>query len=99
MSAWPAPVALGNVSVTVPLEEGCWLSVALWITVIELATIGGGGAGAERMLTLSFWLTFAFVESKTLIEGAKVPEVVGVPLIVPALLMERPLGRPLADQA
>ncbi len=84
---------------TVPLEEGCWLSVALWITVIELATIGGGGAGAGRMLTLSFWLTFAFVESKTLIEAAKVPEVVGVPLIVPALLMERPLGRPLADQA
>ena len=99
MSACPAPVALGNVSVTVPLEEGCWLSVVLWITVIELPTIGGGGAGAERMLTLSFWLTFAFVESKTLIEAAKVPEVVGVPLIVPALLMERPLGRPLADQA
>src|SRR5580704_9293343 len=98
MSAWPAPVALGNVSVTLPLEEGCWLSVVLWITVIELATIGGGG-GAERMLTLSLWLTFAFVESKTLIEAAKIPEVVGVPLIVPVLLMARPLGRPLADQA
>lgn len=74
------------------------MSVALWITVIELPAIGGGG-GPERMLTLSFWLTFAFVESKTLIEAAKFPEVVGVPLIVPVLLIERPLGRPLADQA
>ena len=33
-----------------------------------------------------------------MIEAVKVPEAVGVPLMVPALLIERPLGRPLADQ-
>jgi hypothetical protein len=49
------------------------------------------------MLMLSLWLAFAFVESITVIEAAKAPDVVGVPLIVPALLIERPLGRPLAD--
>ena len=99
MSACPAAAALGSVSVIVPLDEGCWLSVALWITVIGLPTIvgGGGGSGAETMAMLSFWLTFAFAESKTLIEAAKVPEAVGVPLILPALLIVRPLGSPLAD--
>ena len=33
-----------------------------------------------------------------MIEAVKVPDAVGVPLMVPALLIERPLGRPLADQ-
>ena len=96
MSASPAPVALGRARVTVPFEEGCWLSVALWITVMELLT--GGGAGAEATLIVSLALTVALVESRTVIEALKVPEAVGVPLMVPALLMERPPGRPLADQ-
>ncbi len=84
----------------VPLEEGCWLSVALWITVIGVPTIvgGGGGSGAETMLMLSLWLTFAFVESTTLIEAAKVPEAVGVPLIVARAAhgeaARQPAGRP-----
>ena len=34
----------------------------------------------------------------TVIEALNVPAAVGVPLIVPPLLIERPLGRPLADQ-
>jgi hypothetical protein len=38
------------------------------------------------------------VESKTLTVALKLPAVVGVPLIVPLLLIERPPGRPLADQ-
>ena len=38
-------------------------------------------------------------ESFTDSEAICVPAVVGVPLIVPVLLMERPLGRPLADHA
>src|SRR5579864_7328350 len=83
MSASPAPVTLGKARVTVPLEEGCWLSVILWITVIELLT-GGGGAGAEATPIVSLALTLAFEESRTVIEAAKVPEEVGVPLIVPA---------------
>jgi len=49
------------------------------------------------MVMLSLWLTFAFAESKTLIEAAKVPEATGVPLILPALLIVRPPGSPLAD--
>ena len=98
MSACPAPLALGRARVTVPLEEGCWLSVALWITVMELLTGGCVGAGAEATPIVSLALTLAFVESRTVIEALKVPDAVGVPLIVPALLMERPLGKPLADQ-
>src|SRR4029077_1777283 len=93
MSACPAPVALGSVSVTVPVDEGCWFSVALCITAIELVIIAGAGA----TVMLSVWLTFAFAESKTLIEAAHGPEATGVPLILPALLIVRPLGSPLAD--
>lgn len=37
-------------------------------------------------------------ESLTVKDAICVPAVVGTPLIVPVLLMERPLGRPLADQ-
>src|SRR4029077_8436063 len=73
MSACPGPAALGSVSVIVPLDEGCWLSVALCITAIELVMIAGAGA----TVMLSVWLTFAFAESKTLIEAAKVPEATG----------------------
>ena len=66
--------------------------------MIELGLGGGGtGAGAEAMLRLSLRLTFAFVESMTVIEAANVPAVVGVPLMVPVLLTETPLGKPVAD--
>ena len=33
----------------------------------------------------------------TTTDGTCVPAVVGVPLIIPLVLIERPLGRPLAD--
>ena len=98
MSACPAPLALGRARVTVPLEEGCWLSVVLWITVMELLPLGGGGADAEATAIVSLALALAFVESRTVIEAEKLPDAVGVPLIVPALLSERPPGKPLADQ-
>ena len=69
---------------------------------MELLTGCCGGAGAEATPIVSLALTLAFVESRTVIEAVKVPDAVGVPLIVPvlgpALLMERPLGKPLADQ-
>jgi len=65
---------------------------------MELLTAGCGGAGAEATPIVSLALTLALVESRTVIEAAKVPDAVGVPLIVPVLLRERPLGKPLADQ-
>ena len=54
--------------------------------------------GAEEMLIVSLALTLAFVASRMATEAVKAPEVVGVPLIVPVLLRERPPGKPLADQ-
>ncbi len=62
---------------------------------MELLT--GGGAGAEATLIVSLALALAFVESRTVIDAEKLPDAVGVPLMVPALLMERPPGKPLAD--
>ena len=50
------------------------------------------------MFRLSAWLIFALVESSTMIEAEKVPETAGVPLIVPPVLTESPLGSPDADQ-
>jgi hypothetical protein len=64
---------------------------------MELLT-GGGGAGAEATLIVSLALALAFVESSTVIEAEKLPDAVGVPLMVPALLSERPPGKPLAVQ-
>src|SRR5690349_13246910 len=50
------------------------------------------------MLMFLLWLSFAFVESSTVMVAVKAPDVVGAPLMVPALPMERPPGRPPADQ-
>src|SRR5580704_13105607 len=64
---------------------------------MELLTGGGGATGAAATPIVSLALTLALVESRTVIEALKVPEAVEIPLMVPALLIERPLGRPLAD--
>ena len=53
---------------------------------------------ALAMLSGSEDDTVVPLESFTVSEAICVPAVVGVPLIVPLLLIERPLGRPLADQ-
>src|SRR5690348_11426092 len=98
MRACPAPVVFGSVSVTVPPDEGCWLSVVRWITAMGFEMITGGGAGAAAMATLKLRVALALLESITVTVAANVPAAVGVPLMVPPALIERPLGSALADQ-
>ena len=58
---------------------------------------GRGGSPELLMVRESDANAFVPLESFTATDGTCVPAVVGVPLIIPLVLIESPLGRPLAD--
>jgi hypothetical protein len=59
---------------------------------------GLGGREELLMVRESEAETVVLLESLTVSDAICVPAVVGVPLIVPALPIDRPVGRALADQ-
>jgi hypothetical protein len=50
------------------------------------------------IVMVNVWVAVACAESVTFTVTEKLPAAVGVPVMTPAELIERPLGRPEADQ-